>query len=186
MDITSTGVMTAGTKSILKFVMISFTRTALNAYLANSVLGSPLLIPKNVETYDEKKKKYTGGIEFVKMPSHQAQLSLVSSSGMTVNPESLALTNNGTIILQDGLSQREVSMVWSGECDVFGWHFAGGSEHISRHAVLSETEITFGYEIHSGWSQHGIYTDLNDPDDISWKAAILYRQSLLPGFNLTS
>ncbi|CAB9497224.1 expressed unknown protein [Seminavis robusta] len=146
--------------------------TALKAYMADTVLGSPTLIPKNVETYDHKLKRNTGWIEYVNIPRHQAQLSLVSSAGMSVNPASMALANNGTIILQDGLSSKEGTMVFSSECEHYSWHFSGGSEHISRSAKLSSTEIVFEYSIHSGHQQVGIWDDLEDLSDTTWKGEI--------------
>ena len=146
--------------------------TALNAYLADSVLGSPSLIPKQIEVFDHNTGHYEGGVEYVNIPHHQAQLSLVSSSGMTANPQSMALTNGGTLILQDGLSSREGSMSFESECERFSWHFAGGSEHISRTAKLTSTEISFQYQIHPGWTQHGIFSDLENDADTAWKDAI--------------
>jgi hypothetical protein len=148
--------------------------TALNAYLADNVLGSPTLIPQSVERPLQKssKQRWTGGIQYVSIPRHQAQISLVSSSGMTVNPQSLALTNGGTVILQDGQSQQEGSMSYEEECEHFSWHFKGGSEHITRTATLTSTEISFQYQIHPGWEQHGIYDDLEDDTDNTWKDAI--------------
>lgn len=148
------------------------TRTALNAYLADTTLGSPTKIPKNYDVYDPQLKRHTGRIEYVRIPRHQAQLSLVSSSGMSVNPDSMALANNGTIILQDGLSSKEASMSYENECFFYSWHFKGGSEHITRSATLGTTEISFQYSIHPGRSQHGIWDDLEDLEDETWKKAI--------------
>mmetsp|Transcript_17191 Transcript_17191/g.31777 ORF Transcript_17191/g.31777 Transcript_17191/m.31777 type:complete len:117 (+) Transcript_17191:549-899(+) len=91
---------------------------------------------------------------------------------MTANPQSMALANGGTLILQDGLSSREGSMSFESECERYSWHFAGGSEHISRTAKLTSTEISFKYQIHSGWTQHGIFSNLEDDADVSWKGAI--------------
>ena len=146
--------------------------TALKAYLADTVLGSPTQIPQSVELYDPVLKRFKGSVEYVGIPRHQAQLSLVSSSGMTVNPKSLVLANNGTIILQDGMSSREGSMVFEMECDRFEWKFAGGSEHITRTAQLTSTEIDFAYHIQKGHRQVGIWDDLEDHADVSWKQAI--------------
>jgi hypothetical protein len=149
-----------------------YVHTALKAYMADNVLGSPTRIPKNLEAYDHHLKRQTGWIEYVPIPKHQAQLSLVSSSGMTVNPESLALVNNGTIILQDGLSSKEGGMEYSSDCEHLSWHFTGGSEHISRTAKLTSTEISFEYAIHSGHAQVGIWDELEDLKDITWKGVI--------------
>jgi hypothetical protein len=146
--------------------------TALNAYLADKTLGSPTKIPRNSEVYDPVLKRNTGRIEYVSIPRHQAQLSLVSSSGMTVNPASMALANNGTIILQDGLSSKEGSMTFESECEHYSWHFGGGSEHITRSAKLTATEISFQYNIHSGHAQHGIWDTLEDLEDVTWKSVI--------------
>jgi len=147
-------------------------QTALNAYLADTVLGNPTRIPKSVETYDHKTKRHTGSVEYVKIPRHQAQLSLVSSSGMTVNPAAMALADTGTIILQDGQSSKEATMFFEAECEAFSWHFAGGSECISRAAKLTSTEIAFEYSILNRQRQIGIWDDLYDDNDTTWKQHI--------------
>jgi hypothetical protein len=149
-----------------------YVHTALKAYMADNVLGSPTRIPKNLETYDHELKRQTGWIEYVPIPKHQAQLSLVSSSGMTANPESLALVNNGTLILQDGLSSKEGGMEYASDCEQLSWHFTGGSEFISRTAKLTSTEISFEYAIQPGHQQVGIWDKLEDLDDTTWKSVI--------------
>ena len=150
-------------------------RTALNAYLADNVLGGYTRIPRSVEQYDKKTNKYSGSVEFVPIPRHQAQLSLVSSSGMTANPASLALVNNGTILLQDGQSSTPGSMAFSAtedSCGLKKWHFSGGNEHITRIANLTSTHIGFRYSIEKGHEQVGIWDDLEDDSDTTWKKVI--------------
>lgn len=50
-------------------------RRALTKYLANAASFAETYIPSGDN----------GGVNFVEMPSHQAQISLVSSAGMSVN-----------------------------------------------------------------------------------------------------
>ena len=66
---------------------------ALMTYMADIVTGGKTLIPSSA---DNK-------VEWVSIPKHQAQISLVSSAGMDVMVASLALANGGVIFLQDGL-----------------------------------------------------------------------------------
>ena len=147
-------------------------RTALNAYLADNVMGSPTRIPKSVAHWDDKTNKYLGSVEQVGIPRHQAQLSLVSSMGMTANPQSLALVENGTLILQDGQSDQNGTMAYLLDCDAKSWHFDGGTEFISRTAEFTPTRIDFKYQIHSPARQFGVYDDLYNDQDDAWKAAI--------------
>jgi hypothetical protein len=44
------------------------------------------------------------GLQMVPIPIHQAQIGVVSSAGMTINANSMALVENGTLFLQDGMS----------------------------------------------------------------------------------
>ena len=44
------------------------------------------------------------GLQFVPIPIHQAQIGVVSSAGMTINANSMAVVENGTLFLQDGMS----------------------------------------------------------------------------------
>ena len=66
---------------------------ALMTYMADVVTGGKTLIPSSA---DDK-------VEWVSIPKHQAQISLVSSAGMDVVVASLALADGGVIFLQDGL-----------------------------------------------------------------------------------
>jgi hypothetical protein len=131
-------------------------RTALSTYLAYAVMESPLLIPSVSD----------GRIDYVPIPKYQAQISLVASSGMTINPASLALTNNGSILLQDGMSNEDVIMSWSDECFQYSWHFDGGSEVIQRNALISPTEVVFEYSVNDRYLKHDIY------DDDGWRKAL--------------
>jgi len=150
-------------------------RTALNAYLADNVLGSPSRIPKSVQHWDPVANKFVGGVEQVKVPRHQAQISLVSSMGMVANPNSLALCQNGTLILQDGQSDKNGTMAYKamdGDCDTKRWHFDGGTEFVSRTTAITTTRIDFSYQIHAPATQFGVFDDLyNDADD-AWKKEI--------------
>ena len=91
-------------------------RTALNSYLADIITGSTTLIPSSSDN----------GLDYVKIPKHQAQVSIVSSAGMTVTAESLALTHKGTIFLQDGLyDDKPIMIVGKDELE-----FEGGTEAV--------------------------------------------------------
>lgn len=149
-----------------------FAQTAINTYMADNVLGKPTKIPKSVETYDHHAKKYTGSVEYVRIPDHMAQLSLVSSAGMTIEPKALVLAEQGTILLQDGESDRYGSMEWISECDWFSWHFKGGSQHVTRSAKLTNTDISFMYHVGKDWEQFGIWDELEDLADVTWKGHI--------------
>ena len=66
------------------------THRALMTYMADVVTGSKTRIPSSAN----------GSVEWVGIPKHQAQISLVSSAGMDVVVESLALADGGHIFLQ--------------------------------------------------------------------------------------
>jgi hypothetical protein len=55
---------------------------ALRTAQVDDIKGSPLRIPMNVERWDESLNKYVGGLNYVRIPRNQAQISLVSSMGM--------------------------------------------------------------------------------------------------------
>ena len=149
-----------------------FAQTAINTYMADTALGKITKIPRVVETYDTATRKYRGSVEYVSIPDHMAQLSLVSSAGMTIEPKALVLAENGSILLQDGQSDREGSMAWISECDWFSWHFEGGSQHVTRSAKLTNTEISFEYRVAQGFEQFGIWDSLEDDSDTAWKDQI--------------
>lgn len=132
--------------------------TALNTYLADAVCGSRAQIP----SFDSDE----GHIKYIPIPKHQAQISLVSSSGMSVNPSSMALVNDGTIILQDGESEDDPVMSWEDECQQYSWHFRGGSESVRRRGIVSSTEVVFEYDVDSSYHKRSIYGS-ND-----WQTAI--------------
>jgi hypothetical protein len=134
-------------------------RTALNAYMADNVMGNPTRIPKNVRHWDPIANKYVGRVEYVQIPRHLAQISLVSSMGMTANPESLALAENGTLILQDGMSSKTGTMAYTMDCDSKSWHFDGGSEFITRSTQFTDTRIGFQYQIHAPHKDVPVYQE---------------------------
>ena len=97
--------MVDGLSMTLEICLDHQMRTALNAYNGDMVAGRKTLIPSFSDD----------GLTYVHIPTYQAQVSIVSSAGMTVMPESLALTNSGTMFLQDGLSNDTGVMFWSDE-----------------------------------------------------------------------
>jgi hypothetical protein len=126
-------------------------KSALTAYLASIASGSQTLIP-------------SGGsdkLEQVRIPTHQAQISLVSSAGMSVSADSLVLTDGGTILLQDGLENGLVRKFWQDENDkrLHRTQFEGGSEAVSRISVVRPTEVYFEYEIRRAMVENQIYID---------------------------
>eukprot|EP01083_Nonionella_stella_P263920 895928_1 len=78
---------------------------ALQTYNADVVNGGKTKIPSSAND----------SIEFVSIPKHQAQISLVSSAGMDITVESLALANSGYIFLQDGMEGNVEPRVSYGE-----------------------------------------------------------------------
>jgi hypothetical protein len=129
-------------------------RTALQAFLADTVLPQPTLIPSS----------HHGVVDYVEIPRQQAQISLVASAGMTVNEVSMCLTDQGSIILQDGLENGEPDMVWTYECFNYQWEFLGGSEVIRRNATMTPTEIVFHYDIHRQYQRVMLYNDSQNGD----------------------
>jgi hypothetical protein len=70
-------------------------KTALNTYLGDMIQGRIARIPSSSDDH---------GLEYIPIPIHQAQIGVVSSAGMTINANSMALVQNGTLFLQDGMS----------------------------------------------------------------------------------
>jgi hypothetical protein len=124
--------------------------TALNTYLADMTTGRQTLIPSSSDEH---------GLEYVHIPAYQAQVSIVSSAGMSVVPESLALTNDGMLFLQDGLSNATNRMYWGeDECE-YGLQFKGGTEAVQRRALLSSTDIFFEHKALETYHRHDIFDD---------------------------
>jgi hypothetical protein len=131
-------------------------RSALDSYTANVVTGSKLVIPSGSSSSTSEE------LEYVPIPAHQAQISLVSSAGMVVMPSSLALAQNGTILLQDGMDNTPSRMFWesgSSSCarSNKGLAFEGGSEAVQRVAFLSPTEVVFDYKVRNEYQTYDLY-----------------------------
>jgi hypothetical protein len=110
--------------------------TALNTYLGDLVTGRQRLIPSSSDQ----------GLSYVSMPPYQAQISVVSSAGMTIVPESMALADHGVIFLQDGLSNATNRKYWSKDGCELGFQFDGGTEAVKRRTLLSPTDVSFLYD----------------------------------------
>jgi hypothetical protein len=85
---------------------------------------------------------------------------------MTINAQSLALLENGTLFLQDGLSNETADQyidydLWN-TCDQ-GIQFHGGTESVSRHSIVSNTDVSFLYQVNNPVSKVAVY-----PED-TWK-----------------
>jgi hypothetical protein len=108
--------------------------TALNSYTADVVTGKTTRIP-HVSSFEST-------LETIPIPASMAQLSLVSSAGMTINRGSIAATHNGYVFLQDGLNDKTSRMFYETECYA-GLSFEGGTELVQRSAVLTPNEVVF-------------------------------------------
>ena len=123
--------------------------TALNTYLADITTGRHTLIPSSSDN----------GLDYVHIPEYQAQVSIVSSAGMTVVPESMVLANKGVIFLQDGLSNETNKMYWGVDGCELGLQFDGGTEAIQRRAFLSATDIFFEHTALQNFQRVDVFED---------------------------
>ena len=137
-------------------------RSALNTYMGDIVTGRTTLIPSSSDA----------GLTYTNIPEHQAQISIVSSAGMTVTTDSLALTNGGTIFLQDGLSNVTNRMFWSVEGCEQGLQFEGGTEAAQRRAFLSPTDIVFEHKALSHFQRLDLYEDWEAELDGAFSAKV--------------
>lgn len=98
-------------------------------------------------------------VQWVGLPRNQAQISLVASAGMDITVASLALANGGHIFLQDGVhgNQTPHSTYGTDECSPNEYEFFGGSQSITRTAVISPTDVTFEYEMNLNFSDFDLY-----------------------------
>lgn len=124
-------------------------RKSLTAYLADASTGRRTLIPS---TSDQ-------GLEYVPIPQYQAQLGLVSSAGMTVVTDSLALTNNGILFLQDGLSNATNRLYWGEIGCEFGVQLEGGTEAVQRESFVSSTDISFEHKALEAFQRLNLYPE---------------------------
>jgi len=124
-------------------------KTSLNAYNADMTTGRNTLIPSIVEH----------GLEYAHIPYFQAQIGVVSSAGMTIVQEALALTQHGIIFLQDGLSNATNRMYWSSTGCELGLQFEGGTEAVQRRAFLSSTDVFFEHAALEDFKRYDVYGD---------------------------
>ena len=137
-------------------------RSALSTYLADIATGSTTRIPSSTDR----------GLEYVSIPKSQAQVSIVSSGGMQITEESLVLTHNGVIFLQDGLSNQSASRTWAvNECGAEGIEIDGGSEAIQRRAVLSSTEAFFEHTLVEAYRKYPVYHDASNKKK-AWEESV--------------
>lgn len=131
---------------------------ALMTYMADVVTGSKTRIPSSAND----------SVEWVGIPRHQAQISLVSSAGMDVMVASLALADGGHIFLQDGMDGdiEPETTYGTDECQPNEFEFFGGSQCVKRSAVISATDVTFEYEHNMN------FTDVNIYPDGEWESVI--------------
>jgi len=148
-------------------------QSALKSFLANLASRSSTLIPSSRTI-----GLHSGGrriVDRVPFSARQAQLSLVSSAGMTVNADSLVLVDGGSIILQDGVENGYARKFWQDDNEKRKHHdqFEGGSEVVERIPVLTPTEVYFEFAIRRpviGVPLYGGGDDDDDrPDGDTWK-----------------
>jgi hypothetical protein len=121
--------------------------------MADMVSGRNTLIPSYSDEH---------GFDYVNIPEFQAQISLVSSAGMTVTEDSLVLTNGGVIFLQDGQSNavNDVTFGNVAECDGFrqdGYIFTGGTQAVQREAVVSYMDALFEFKSLHNFEKYSIW-----------------------------
>ena len=102
---------------------------ALSTYMADLVTGSKTLVPSSSD----------GVVSYVGIPKEQAQIQLVSSGGMGVNVESVAVADGGHVFLQDGIFGDLPPRKSFGQnpCNRNQYEFEGGSECVRRTAIVS-------------------------------------------------
>ena len=102
---------------------------ALMTHVADLVTGSRTRVPSSND----------GVVEYVGIPKGQAQVQLVSSGGMGVTVESIAVANGGHIFLQDGIfGDLPPKMTFgTNPCNRHQYEFEGGSECVKRTAIIS-------------------------------------------------
>jgi hypothetical protein len=102
---------------------------ALMTYMADLVTGSNTRVPSS----------FDDDLEYVGIPKEQAQIQLVSSGGMGVNVESIAVANGGHIFLQDGIfgDLPPTKTFGQNPCNRNQYEFEGGSECVKRTAIIS-------------------------------------------------
>lgn len=149
---------------------------ALETYMTDIVTGSNALIPK-LSSFDDE-------LIYTPIPYTQAQISIISSSGMTINPTSLVLIQNGTVYLQDGLYDDDASIIWINETEGKIDTTLGGSEAIQRTAIITDREVHFEYNVIPIQEKVSVYNEtLSDKhnkhknttthvDEALWKIAL--------------
>ncbi|GAX22663.1 hypothetical protein FisN_17Lh158 [Fistulifera solaris] len=147
-------------------------RRAKNTYMADMVSGRSTLIP----SYSDE-----NGFAYVNIPEYQAQISLVSSAGMTVTEDSLVLTNGGVIFLQDGQSNaaNDVTFGNVAECDGFrqdGYIFTGGTQAVQREAVVSYMDALFEFKSLHNFEKYSIWEHWEKKLDGVFSAALYEPQ----------
>jgi hypothetical protein len=141
--------MLDGISMTIEICFDHYRRTALNTFLADVITGTTSLIPSSSNK----------GLEYVHIPPYQAQISLVSSAGMSIMQDSLTLTQNGTIFLQDGVNGDEKSKmkISTHQYNKGEVEFRGGTESVQRKAVLEPSNVFFEYKIRDDFGAHAVY-----------------------------
>ena len=144
-------------------------RTALTTYLADLATGQQTRIPRiSTRTGGGVSQSTVFSVDYVPIPTKQAQISLVASAGMTFAPDALALTDQGVGFLQNGLSNETNYMAKNldgDSCDISGWEFHGGSEAIQRRAFLSPTDIVWEHSSLGDFAKYPLYKN----ETVKWE-----------------
>ena len=124
-------------------------RSALDTYLGDIITGRTTKIPSSSSS--SSSSEYS--LEYVSIPTYQAQISLVSSAGMSPNTDSLALCQNGILFVQDGISNKTSRRYIDNELmDTCGTiqtalQYEGGTIGVRRRSLLTKTDVRFEYEL---------------------------------------
>ena len=77
--------------------------------------------------------------------------------------DSLALADNGTILLQDGLEEDPSHFEWISKRK-HQVEYGGGSEAVQRRSVLTATDVFFEYKLNEAYKSYPIFSE-----DGAWK-----------------
>ena len=75
----------------------------------------------------------------------------------------MALADNGTILLQDGLEDEPSHYEWISKRK-HQVEYGGGTEAVQRRSVLTATDVFFEYKLNEAYESYPVF-----PEDGAWK-----------------
>ena len=144
---------------------------ALSTYVADLVTGSRTLVP----SFSSDDDGGGGSVTYAGIPKEQAMVQLVSSGGMGVNVDSIAVADGGHVFLQDGIFGDLPPRRTYGQdpCNRNQYEFEGGSECVRRTAVVSGEYAT---TTNDDERRKGRRRPLPPPARMSSSAPIIFRR----------